>query len=99
MVQEVAMLFEIRLLFLYGFGFSDENCSHLLQLLSFPLACYAGFWVESCQPWWFQMVYNFTRNELPELFEGIFLHDSTLSLSVKLWGHGQICCGYIDSGN
>lgn len=29
---------------------------------------------------------------LPELFEGIFLHDSILSLSIKLWGLRQRCC-------
>ena len=31
---------------------------------------------------------------LPELFEGIFMHDSILSLSIKLWGLRQRCSSH-----
>lgn len=39
------------------------------------------------------LVYHLSEmcSVLPELFEGIFLHDSTLSLSIKLWGLRQRC--------
>jgi len=51
------------------------------------------FWVESCQTETSYVIRCsiFIRNELvlPGLFEGIFLHDPTLSLSIKSRGTGQ----------